>query len=127
MVACGIVLVVTVGCNNGSKKGEVRGTVTLDGKPLEDGTIRLTPIKGQAGTAGGTIKNGQFTTTAAAAKYRVEISSTKIDGGDEAAGRHGGSDYTAIQLIPEKYNANSTLTLDVVSGLNEPKFELESK
>src|SRR5687768_15792207 len=35
----------------------LQGTVTLDGKPLESGSISFTPVDGQAQTAGGPIQN----------------------------------------------------------------------
>jgi hypothetical protein len=113
------------GCAQKANVGEVKGTVTLDGKPLEDGTIRFTPIEGRGPLAGATIKAGEFSTTVAAGKHRVEISSTKMAGGP--VDRHSNAVETVLQLIPEKYNTQSELTLDVQSGLNEPQFDLKSK
>jgi hypothetical protein len=123
-----IAVLLVAGCDSNPTAGDVHGMVTLDGAPLEDGTIRFTPLEGKVGTAGGVIKGGQFSTTVPVARHRVEISAAKVVGGAEAAeARHSDANYTAIQLIPSKYNTKSELTLDVKSGLNEPRFDLKSR
>jgi hypothetical protein len=122
-------ILVATGCEQAPPVGQVQGTVTLDGKPVDNGTIRFTPLEGQAATAGGVIDDGKFSSTVPIAKHRVEISATQISGEATAEGRHTpvAGDYTATELIPEKYNTNSELTLDVTSGLNEPHFDLKSR
>jgi hypothetical protein len=121
-----IAILLATGCRHTSTVGEVKGTVTLDGQPLENGTIRLAPAEGRTSSSGGIIKNGQFTAEAAVGKYRVEISATKLAGGGPVD-RHSSAVETVIQLIPEKYNTKSELTLDVKAGVNEPVFDLKSK
>jgi hypothetical protein len=121
-------LILVVGCKRPPTSGDVRGTVTLDGKALEDGTIRFTPIDGKGGTAGGMIKDGQFAFSAPIAKHRVEISATRMTGGRTTpADRHSDAVEAVVDLIPEKYNTQSELTLDVKGGLNEPRFDLKSQ
>jgi hypothetical protein len=120
-----VIPLLVAGCHGGAVVGEVKGTVTLDGKPLDDGTIRFAPADGRTASSGGIIKNGQFTSEAAPGKYRVEISATKMTG-SAGAGRHSDAVETVAQLIPEKYNMKSELTLDVKNGLNEPNFDLKS-
>jgi hypothetical protein len=122
-------ILLVAGCEQPAPVGQVQGTVTLDGKPVDNGIIRFTPLDGKVGTAGGVVENGRFTSTVPVAKHRVEISATKITGEATPEGRHSvnAGDYTATELIPDKYNTDSELTLDVTSGLNEPHFDLKSR
>ena len=126
MIWFAIATLLTMGCGRTSTVGEVKGTVTLDGQPLEDGAIRFAPADGRTSSAGGIIKNGQFASEVALGKYRVEISATKVAGG-AAANRHSGEVEKVIQLIPARYNTKSELTLEVKGGLNEPHFDLKSR
>jgi hypothetical protein len=129
LALCAAAILLAAGCDQPASEGQVQGSVTLDGKPVDNGIIRFTPLEGQVGTAGGVIENGRFTSTVPVARHRVEISATKLSGEASAEGRHSISagDYTATELIPDKYNTNSELTLDVKSGLNEPRFDLKSR
>ena len=57
----GLVLVALVafsGCSDG--KVVVRGMVTVDGQPIEEGSISLEPADGQGPTTGGLIKEGKY-------------------------------------------------------------------
>jgi hypothetical protein len=119
-------LVALAGCTGDPTKGDVRGTVTLDGVPLKEGAIRFSPIDGKSATAGGVIANGTCATTVPVGKHRVEITAIKFPEGVDI-GRNSNAEYTVAQLIPAKYNTSSELTIDVQPGLNEPKFELKSR
>jgi hypothetical protein len=140
LLACGAmclcaVLIAALGCSKGRAVGEVRGTVTLDGKPLEEGTVQLSALDGQAPTAGAQIVNGKFETRAAITKYRVKIECNiavgpdgkKIETGKKMDKYSPRPEFTIKQLVPDKYNANSELELDVKSGLNESRFDLTTK
>jgi hypothetical protein len=129
------VIIAQTGCSKGGPAGVVHGTVTLDGRPLDEGTVQLSAIDGQAPTAGAQIVDGKFETRAAVNKYRVKIESNIAVGPDGKKVQTGKKinkyapqpEFTVKQLVPDKYNTNSNLELDVKSGLNEPKFELTSK
>src|SRR5262245_50486369 len=131
---CALV-VLMLGCSRGRQVGDVHGTVTLDGNPVEDGAVQLSPIDGQAPTAGAQIVHGKFETRAAIAKYRVKIESNvalgpdgkKLETGKRIDKYASTPQFTVKQLIPDKYNTNSELELDVKSGLNEPHYDLRSK
>jgi len=120
------VLICLTGCSRGPAGGHVEGEVTLDGKPLDNAVIRLVPIDGQTGTAGGTTKNGKFELQLPASKYRVEISATKMPNGTGEIERHSSGDVKVVELVPEKYNTKSELVLDVHTGQNAPHFDLKS-
>jgi hypothetical protein len=77
LLVAALALVVVVGCGgSGVKKVSVTGSVSLDGTPLEKGTITFVPAdkSAQGGTAGGEITNGKFSVaTVSAGKNRVTI------------------------------------------------------
>src|SRR5207253_1220870 len=53
-----VVLLACCGCSDG--KVIVRGTVTVDGQPIDEGMISLEPADGQGPTTGGIIKEGKY-------------------------------------------------------------------
>ena len=62
---CAVAALFCVACFAGCQPDDglcpVEGTVTLDGQPLEEGSIGMGPMVGQPGTAvGGKIINGEF-------------------------------------------------------------------
>jgi hypothetical protein len=74
IVLMGIFLSVVTGC---SASGTLRGTVTVHGKPLEDGFVSLMPIEGtQGSTAGAPIEDGSFVVNnLKPGKYRIKVAS----------------------------------------------------
>jgi hypothetical protein len=128
-----MLLIASLGCSK--KPPIVRGMVTLDGQPLEEGAVQLSPLDGQAPTAGAQIVNGKFETRAALSKYRVQIESNVILGPDgkkidknKKVDKYSSRDEAVVKkLVPDKYNSQSKLELDVKAGLNEPVFDLQSK
>ncbi|MGB9688853.1 hypothetical protein [Thermogutta sp.] len=55
----GFVLVAVPGCGKSSGV-TVSGTVTFDGRPVEEGYLTLSPADGKGPSAGGPIKEGKF-------------------------------------------------------------------
>jgi hypothetical protein len=120
------------GCSDSAPYGEVEGEVALDGKPLAEGVVRFTPVNGNAGTASALIENGRFAEKKVpVALHRVEISSPVLPKGvkSQKEMKRGTVDEGAAleELIPRRYNSDSTLTADIKSGKNSLKFELTSK
>ncbi len=111
----------------GCSKSEVQpvavsGTVNLDGKPLDDGSITLI---GEGGVPPEIlpVKNGKFEGQAKPGKKRVEISAfrpgKKTKMGDEWI--EGGPE----NYLPPRFNTESKLTAEVTaSGLNPNKFDV---
>jgi hypothetical protein len=72
-------LALAVGCGKGGPtRNAISGTVQLDGKPLDKGAIRFSPIEGTKGPiVGGTIENGRYQLSKAVGpmegRHRVEI------------------------------------------------------
>ena len=119
-------LSVAIGCSSqpALPTATVRGTVTLDGQPLKEGVIVFTkegevprelPIV--AGRYEGTVYVGQNHIQFAA--YREKRQRFATGPGVEEASRE--------NIIPSKYNQESTLTREVQRGENQFDFQLESK
>jgi hypothetical protein len=119
------------GCSGGAPYGDVRGEVTLDGKPLEEGVIRFVPIDGKTGTASALINGGNFSEKVPLGSHRVEISSPKLPKGITSAKqmKRGTVDEGAAleEMIPERYNNRSELKAEVKRGTNEVRYDLKSK
>lgn len=97
--------------------GTVAGTVTLDGKPLADAEI-IFQHENKRFSHAATDANGQYELTyirdikgAAVGKHRVVIKAR---------------DARRRQIVPLKYNANTTLTAEVKPGQNTFDFALTS-
>jgi hypothetical protein len=115
-----------IGCSGGSESGEVSGTVTYDGKPVEDGAINFFPSDGKSSTAGDVIKNGKYSAKKVpVGKMKVTISGSKVVGKKKVYDTKDSPEMPVTQeLLPAKYNTASELTLDVKSGSNEKNWEL---
>jgi hypothetical protein len=108
----------------------ITGTVRLDGKLLAKGSIALQPIDGTPGPGGGSgiDKDGKYTITPGLrpGKYRVEIRST-------ATIKRQVRNPTIpselvdeeVSVIPEQYNAKSSLEREVGPGANVLHFDLK--
>ena len=105
------------------KRLPVSGTVTLDGQPLAEGVIYFKTIeKGSSEPCD--IQGGEFKGQAEAGDRRVEICQFRTTVQDANGMK------TEIQenLIPARYNTESTLTAKVTpAGPNQFKFELIAK
>jgi hypothetical protein len=113
------VLMVT-GCGKpGMERVHVSGKASYDGKPIEIGQIRFVPISPASGPITiDRIENGAYETATTGGvtvgTHRVEL--RMYDSHEyETAPRVAGS-ASVKQLLPDKYNRNSELTLDVPSG-----------
>lgn len=121
------------GCMTDDGRQSLDGTVTLDGAPLAEGSILITPMAGTSGpVSGGAIQDGQFSVTSkkgvVAGHYRVEISSTQKSGNKRYDPGLGTEVDEIIQILPARYNEQSELQLEVKEdGPNEYTFELISE
>lgn len=117
-----------VGCG----RQTVEGKVTLDGRPLEQGYITFRPKPDTEGPgAGAPIEQGDFLIEGLDdpldGSYRVEITAkgktgqTTVDGTGRRREAEG-------QILPARYNTQSTLEAEVKPGQrNEFTFPLVSK
>lgn len=120
-----------VGC---SKKPEYQraaasGTVTLDGKPLEEGTITIFPdVKVKGILVHTKIVGGKFSFKKeegpSVGKQRVSITATKKTG--QKVSNDGVESEETVQYIPWQFNEGTILTADIKAepNKNEMTFEL---
>jgi hypothetical protein len=111
----------------------VSGEVTLDGKPLPGGKIEFVPLGSQsAETAVADIEDGRYSIIRAVGpspgKHKVKISSRKSVKIAEGQEPGGGPNKKEPEKIPKKYNAQTTLEVDIPAGGSvDLKFDMQSK
>jgi hypothetical protein len=97
------------GSSDGVSRGNVSGTVTVDGTPVADGSITFTPTAGTSGpNTGGIIKDGKYSLTGTmgpvVGKNEVRFSATKMTGKKVPdASTPGQMRDEVIDLIPANY------------------------
>lgn len=106
---------------------EVKGRVTLDGAPIEKGTIGFLPVGGEGPTAETPIIAGDYTVRVAPGKKTVRIFGyEKI--GEYRVTPEGPMIDDLKQFVPPQFNEQSTLEREIAADLNEPlPFELSTK
>ncbi len=136
-----LVIACATGCNRSAfSLAPVSGTVTLDGKPLDNGVVSFQPLatNGDNSGPGSSARcdaEGRFTLQtqvvesepgAVVGEHRVLISST-----GPAQAIDDSSDTDAVQqveLVPRRYNLETELTFTVPKqGTDKANFALESK
>jgi hypothetical protein len=117
----------TAGCH--SSKPVMEGTVTLDGIPIEKGTIRLIPFDGNGQTAGCGIVDGKYRMQAAPGRMQVRINANRKDGTmlDPLNPGSGARVDRYREYIPDRYNEKSELEFTVQAGRNVADFMLEGE
>ena len=120
-------VLVAAGCSSDSSHGTVSGTVTLDGTPLASGLIRFVPADGQTATADATIANGEFTAKVPVGEKRVTISAPKVVGKRRMYETPDSPTVDVVEeLLPERYNSRSELSITVEAGKQDAEFPLTS-
>lgn len=109
------VSVALVGCGPSDGMLNVNGTITMDGKPVEAGSITITPVDGSSKVGGGAFENGTFSTRAAPGEMAVQIRGHEIiqlpNPTKEQIER--GLDTERREIIPAAYNNASKLRINV--------------
>lgn len=105
---------------------DVFGTVQYDGQLIPEGDIVFLPENNKGRPDGGKIVDGKFRFSVTAGKKRVEVRASRenpdklvdsmMEPGKKVPARE---DY-----IPDRYNTNSELTLEVLDGENAIDIEL---
>jgi hypothetical protein len=135
MSAAGLALMLLLaGCGReGAKKGAVSGAVTLDGKPLDNGSILFVPAQGTHGTAaGGAIENGRYQFDEAHGPAigwnLVEIRAPRKTGKmvQKPFAPPGQMIPEQAEVISSKYNSDTTLKVEIKPGDNTADFKVAS-
>ncbi|WP_435020147.1 hypothetical protein TA3x_001671 [Tundrisphaera sp. TA3] len=124
----------SVGCGGeaGAPRQAASGTVTLDGKPLESGTITFIPTEGGPG-AFGTIQAGTYRFGTGdgptAGRYAVEIVDVRPTGRTIPNPDAPGTTIAEVRnAIPPRYNARTELVADVKPDAeNSFRFDLSTR
>jgi hypothetical protein len=120
--------IVVVGCERAPTGGTVTGTVTFDGQPLKDGIVSFAPFDGKGQTSDAKIADGKFTASVSIGTMKVMFSAPKVIGKKKMYDTPDAPSVDEIkELLPDKYNAQSKLTITVKAGNQDEKFELTSK
>ena len=107
---------------------EVHGTVTVDGEPVERGSILFTPLDDKSWTVGAVIEKGKYTVAKVpTGSIKVEIRVPKVTGKKQLYGKDSKEVPTYSEMLPRKYNSDSELRFNVQPGVNNMNWELSTK
>jgi hypothetical protein len=125
---CLILAVAALGCGGGGdgpRTYSVSGTVSYDGKPIEEGRIqfRNTGSDGRAYSA--EIKNGNYQMMSEAGSMKVEIIASRVVPGKMQKSEDGEMVPVREMFIPAKYNSQTTLTTEVKPQSQNIPFDLK--
>jgi hypothetical protein len=126
-------LALALGCADNSKTAAVSGTVTLDGEPIESGSINFFPVEGTTGpSAGGTIENGHYSVPrekgVVIGRNRVELQGNMKTGRKVPSAIPGEKERDElVSAFPPEYSSDSKLVREINPGSNIINFDLSSK
>ena len=125
--AVGLLLLVS-GCSKGDLV-DIQGEVTLDGKPIEKGTIDFYPADGSGPTAGTVIERGQYQLEIHRGAKSVRIQGYRKVGQEHAIPNDPTSPLVDINepIVPTRYNASSELTCQIAQGTRTLDFRLSTR
>ena len=124
-------LTALLGCGHRGRMS-VAGTVTLDGRPLEKGSIQFIPLLRTPGpTAGAEIVNGKFVVLPSGGPFvgafTVQITAVGRTGRKTLNLRSNAMVDEYAQCLPDRYNSQSQLQVEVTAdGPNRFDFALTS-
>jgi hypothetical protein len=139
LLRCFLLLATCVGCGSGNPLGRlaVNGKVTLDGAPLDQGTIEFSPEAANGVSSGANIKDGAYAISTTKGlppgKYLVRINSLLGSPAGqkdrpEGAAPGMGSLRPHIERIAPTYNRESRIVVEVVAGQTAAfNFDTKSK
>ncbi|MEW4565056.1 hypothetical protein AB1K70_21205 [Bremerella sp. JC770] len=113
------------GCGASDGMITISGSVTLDGEPVQDGSISLMPINGGS-MGGGLIEDGYYTAKSSPGEMAVQIHAHKMvkkkNPTREEVER--GLTEDSVSIIPNVYNRQSKLRIDVAPDQKNFEFNL---
>jgi hypothetical protein len=132
IVATFALLSICGACNRNSLDLQaISGKVSFDSRPLVSGAIRFTPATQSGLATGSAIADGMYRIPwekgLPPGTYKVQISAADVPPGFKPV-PIGGEIPPSKELIPEKYNLKSELSVEVKSGgRNTFNFDLSSR
>lgn len=119
-------LLLAIGCGDGF--ATVEGTVALDGKSIESGSITFIKIEGEPAREGAVIQSGAFKSRMPPGTYRVELHARKLVSNRKQKGFDGQDEVVDVvqERFPDRFNTRSGLTEKIQVGVNKVVFDLKS-
>jgi hypothetical protein len=129
------ILTLTLGCGDSGapSRAAVKGTVTLNGEPIAEGSITFLPTGTANGpTTGGSIVNGRYSIARAngvvVGENRVEIIGNRKTGKMTRDPSNPSREIDqAEQFVPEKFNRQTEIVKTVGASANTIDFNLKSE
>jgi hypothetical protein len=129
-----VALIAVSGCGD-ARRASMSGSVTLNGQPVNGGTISIIPEAATDSIAvWGDINNGHYSLSGGSGltvgTNRVEIRWPKTTGRKVALpppARQGSLIEETVEVIPMRYNIQSELHVDIKQGENKLDFRLDSR
>lgn len=121
-----LLLLLATGCGP-STAVAIKGQVTFDGLPVDQGSITFVPTS-EGKKLAAAIVGGQYEIPldreAKPGTYRVEVSWSKKTGRTLPSADPGFTHEETREAIPAQYNTASTLTREIIAGENVVDFKL---
>lgn len=117
-------LICVFGCGrSGDGKVDVSGTVTFNGKPIEEGTIQFVHTETTADTV--TVTGGRYATRIPTGSKKIVVHAYRKTGELLRDPTDKQSGYPVVSnYIPSKFNEQSELTTDVTPAGGVHNFDL---
>ncbi|XZE45771.1 hypothetical protein SH467x_001024 [Pirellulaceae bacterium SH467] len=113
------------GCGSRNPELTISGHVTINGEPIEGGSITFVAEDGVAATGGGTIQNGKYTAIVMPGRKKVLVLGNKLVG--EEPEYQGVPDSPMRQVFktvtPETYNAAHLTPLTATIDKSEENLD----
>ncbi len=117
-----------LGCTKPPAEAVVAGEVLLDNAPLPKGMIRFIPTDGALRPMDAEVVNGKFEARVSPGEWRVEITAPKVTRKKKMYDTPDSPEVDEIaELLPVRFNVQSTLTMTVTAGRQEKRFEVQGK
>jgi hypothetical protein len=124
-------LILLAGCS-ASTQTAVQGEVTLDGQPVGPGSIEFHPEPGtDSRRASAPLEGGKYALAPergpSPGTFRVQIHWSKKTGRTIPSADPGFTAEETYEAMPAKYNNESSLIVELTTGVNTKDFHLNSK
>lgn len=127
-----LLVVSVIGCGGPGQRRStigVRGKVTLDGKPIDGGTISFDPKDGKGGSVSAQIAGGNYETRVEPGLKIVRISYPKIIRTEKVYPTSDDSPVVDVteEAVPAKYNSASRLEKDLTEVSGSVDFDITTQ
>ena len=128
MALLGVALALSTGLGCGSKVTTVTGDVTLDGTPVENGTITFEPADKSGPTFGGPIVKGKYEATGEPGKKNVFVKSFRLTGKRVTVNQPGSKPFLVDEMrpFPPQGKNHESKDVELMPGANSFSVQFTS-